>query len=91
MYNKLIMVLPLKSKLSINISEFKAKALRLIEETAQKGKCYIITKKGIPVAQVIPIEASGVRKSSYGSLKDFIEIKGDIVHFDSSNEWDVLR
>lgn len=85
------MVLPLKAKLSINISEFKAKALRLIEETAQKGKCYIITKKGVPVAQVIPIESIRDKKSSYGSLKDFIEVVGDIVHFDSSDDWDALK
>ncbi len=81
-----------KQKQIINISEFKAKALRLIEETAQTGKTYIITKKGVPVAQVVPIESPEERrKSSYGTLKDFVQIKGDIVHTDTSEDWEVLK
>ena len=78
-----------KKKKTINISEFKAKALRLIAKTATSGERYIITKSGVPVAEVIPI--SKKRTSSFGSLKGIMEIKGDIVDFDSSDDWEALQ
>ncbi len=74
----------------LNISEFKAKCLRLLEETKQKGKEYIITKKGVPVARVVPIQKK-ILKTRRGSLKGLAEIKGDIVHFDTSIDWNALK
>lgn len=74
----------------IPISEFKAKCLKLLDETGQKGREYTITKKGEPIAKVIPIKkrATGTRR---GSLKGMIEIHGDIVNFDTSEDWEVLK
>ena len=70
----------------INISEFKAKALRLIDRTATLGERYIITKLGVPVAEVVPIAKK--RETTYGSLKGMAKIEGDIVNFDSSEDWE---
>jgi len=73
----------------INISQFKAEALKLLADTAEKGKEYVITKKGLPIARVVPFATkSGTRR---GSLKGLIEIKGDIVNFDTSADWEVLN
>jgi prevent-host-death family protein len=80
----------IKDKRTISISEFKAKALALIAETAKKGREYIVTKNGVPVAKVSPIKPIKVG-SRRGSLKGLAEIRGDIVHFDTSEDWEVLK
>jgi prevent-host-death family protein len=74
---------------TITISEFKAKCLGLIEGVAGGGESIIITKHGKAVAKVIPILAS--RKSTKGSWKGLVEIRGDIVHFDASEDWEAIR
>lgn len=74
----------------IPISEFKAKCLKLLDETGQQGREYTITKKGEPIAQVVPIRKQP-RKSLRGSLVGKAEIHGDIVNFDTSEEWDLYK
>ena len=73
----------------LTVTEFKAKCLRLLEETRQKGNEYTITKNGVPLAKVIPIQKNTA--SLKDSLKGLIQIKGDIVHFDTSDDWEVLK
>jgi hypothetical protein len=73
-------------KVTVNISEFKAKALRLIDRTATRGECYVITKLGVPVAEVVPIAKK--RETTYGSLKGIAKVQGDIVNFDFSDDWE---
>lgn len=75
---------------SINVSEFKAKCLRLLEETKQKGQEYTITKKGVAIARVVAIQGP---KDGFvrGALKGLAKIHGDIVHLDTSGEWEVLK
>ena len=75
---------------TINISEFKTKCLRLLDETGRTGKEYVIAKKGIPVAYVTSIKKNKC-KTRRGSLKGLASIHGDIVHFDTSSDWDVLK
>lgn len=75
---------------TLNVTEFKAKCLRLLEETRQKGQEYTITKKGEPIARVIPIRI-GTTGTLRGSMKGLIKIKGDIVHFDTSDDWEALK
>jgi prevent-host-death family protein len=74
---------------SVGISEFKAKALRMIDETARKGTEYIITKKGKPVAMVVPLSSKPT--SLKGSMKGLVEIHGDIVGFDSTPLWEAAE
>lgn len=74
----------------LNVSYFKAHALQLLDNTWKKGRCFTITKRGVSIAQVIPFETKKSR-SLLGSLKNLAEIRGDIVHFDSSADWDVLK
>ena len=74
---------------TIAASEFKAKCLRLLDETWRKGREYTITKKGQPIARVLPIHKK--QGTLRGSLKGLAEIKGDIVHFDTSEDWEALQ
>ncbi|MBI4208082.1 MAG: type II toxin-antitoxin system prevent-host-death family antitoxin [Deltaproteobacteria bacterium] len=71
---------------TIGVSEFKARCLKLLEETRRKGKEWIITKKSEPVARVIPI--GRVRGSHRGALKGLATLKGDIIHWSSASSWE---
>lgn len=79
----------LNTEHQLSISEFKAKCLRLLDETEKKGRRYTITRKGKPIARVVPLrKTEGFIR---GSLKGLAVIHGDIVHFDTSDDWNVLK
>lgn len=58
-------------------SEFKAKCLKIIDEIAETGEGVVVTKRGVPMVKVTPIEYRP--KSMYGVDKGKIKILGDIV------------
>ncbi len=60
-------------------SEFKAKCLRLLDEVAQHGNTLVITKRGKPIAKVIPIASPG--QPMWGRFEGIAKIKGDLVNF----------
>ena len=41
---------------TITAAEFKAKCLKLMDVVAQGHKELVITKRGVPVAKIVPIE-----------------------------------
>ena len=65
--------------MNINAAEFKAKCLKLIDEVAATRKPLIITKRGRPVASVVPIVNDAPQKM-FGYMKGTGEIVGDIVN-----------
>ena len=68
------------------ISEFKAKCLRLLGEIEEKGDTFVITRRGRPIAKVVPFAPP--KRSLRGSWKGLVKIKGDIVQFDTSGDWE---
>lgn len=85
----LAMVKSVNSGRHLSITEFKSKCLRFIAEAARKGTEITILKRGEPVAKVIPIKKKpGMIR---GSLKGKATIHGDIVHFDTSDDWNVYK
>ena len=70
-------------------SEFKAKCLRLLDQVEEAGDTLVITKRGRPVAKVVPV--SSPKCSLRGSWKGRVQIKGEIVHFDTSRDWESSR
>lgn len=58
--------------------EFKAKCLKLMNEVRQGRESITITKRGTPVAKLVPVEEKESR-SLFGFLKDSVIIRGDIV------------
>jgi prevent-host-death family protein len=63
-------------------AEFKAKCLKILDELEAEG--ILITKRGRPVARVIPaVEADN--KKLIGSMKGKIEIHGDL--FSTGTKW----
>lgn len=68
------------------VSQFKAKCLQLLKDVETKGDRIVITKRGKPVAEVVPSKAT--IPPLRGLWKDSIEILGDIVYFDTSEDWE---
>lgn len=60
----------------ISAGEFKAKCLRLMDEVQETGEPYLITKRGRPVARLLPIGTAA--DDLFGYLKGTFEIAGDI-------------
>ena len=56
--------------------EFKAKCLRVMEEVRKYRTPVVITKKGKPVAKLVP--ADDTPRSIFGCMVDKIKIIGDI-------------
>ena len=78
--------------LQIPISEFKAKCLALLEQVGKTKEPILIPRHGKPVAEVIPPTTIVDRAAWIGSMKDSIEILGDIISPASDEgEWEVLR
>lgn len=63
----------------IPISQFKAKCLALLEQVRKTKKPLRITRHGKPVADVVPAAPSVDRAGLFGSMRNSIEILGDIV------------
>jgi prevent-host-death family protein len=63
----------------IAISEFKAKCLALLEEVDKTKVSLRVTKRGRPIAEVIPASPSIVEGNWLGSMSDSTEIKGDLM------------
>jgi prevent-host-death family protein len=72
----------------IKVSEFKAKCLALIDEVERTGGRLTITKKGKPVADVVPHKAK--KRGLLGIYKGRMEIVGDIIS-PIDVEWEALK
>ena len=65
--------------MNINAAQFKAKCLKLIDEVAATRKSLVITKRGKPLAKLVPIEDEAPA-SLFGYMKGTVQILGDIVN-----------
>ena len=61
---------------TMTATEFRAKCLGLIDEVAEAGREIVITKRGRPVARLVPIRSR--RGAPFGLCRDQIRIHGDI-------------
>ena len=61
----------------ISAGEFKARCLAIMDEVRDRGGEYIITKRGVPVARLLPVRIE--RRPLLGSMKGTVKMLGDIV------------
>ena len=59
-------------------AEFKANCLRLMDEVAQQRRPIVITKRGKPVAKLVPVEPEPI--DLFGRMAGTIKIVGDIIN-----------
>jgi len=70
---------------TVPIGKFKTHCLKLLDEAGKNNTSFIITKRGKPLAEVIPVKKK--QRDVFGCMKGTIEIEGDIVgpNFDAWN------
>lgn len=72
---------------AIAAGEFKARCLALMDEVHERGSEYIITKRGIPIARLVPVPVT--RRALLGSMKGTAKTLGDIIA-PIDEPWDAL-
>ena len=70
---------------TIGAGEFKAKCLQLMNQVNEEGIELVITKRGKPIARLVPAEPR--KDSPFGWMKGSFRIVGDIVTSDPG-EWE---
>ncbi len=75
---------------TVAISELKAHCLRLVDEVARRRRELVITKRGKPIARVVPLDELP-RDDALGRLRGTV-IGGDRVEdFDTGVVWEANR
>jgi prevent-host-death family protein len=70
--------------------QFKARCLKIMDEVRSTREPVVITKKGRPVAKLVP--ADGQPEDIFGCMKGEVEIVGDIVSpILPLEDWEILR
>jgi prevent-host-death family protein len=77
---------------SIAISEFKATCLAVLERVRRTGKSVIVTRRGEPIAEIVPPTPPPPPRDWLGDMREHGRIVGDIVDpVGDGEEWEVLR
>ena len=72
----------------IAVSKFKATCLSVLQRVQKTKKPILITRFGVPIAQIVPPPQPKRRKSWLGCMKGSAVILGDIVGpISSEDEW----
>jgi len=74
---------------TIAAGHFKQTCLRILDEVWETGDTVTITKRGVPVARLVPVEPA---TGWLGSMRGTATIAGDIVApATDPDEWDAIR
>lgn len=75
---------------TISAAKFKAQCLALMDEVQAKRQPLVITKRGKPVAKLVPAENK--HDNFFGRLKGKIRVVGDIESpVEPPEAWEVMR
>jgi len=75
---------------TMSAAQFKTHCLTVMDEVRATRDPVVITKRGRPVAKLVP--ADGVRDDFIGRLEGLVKIQGDIESpVEPSGSWEVLR
>jgi prevent-host-death family protein len=74
---------------SVLISEFKAKCIQLLKRVNETGRPLLVTLRGKPIARVEPVRTSPKEQIQLGAMRDTIELRTDIVHTDTTSDWEI--
>jgi len=76
----------------VAISDFKAKCLALLERVQKTKKPIRITRRGKPIAEVVPPSPAAGSRNWMGSMAGRMQILGDIVSpVMDEDDWEVLK
>lgn len=76
---------------NVPATKFKAKCLELMDRVAERRESFVITKRGRPVAKLVPVGPKP-KESIFGWLRGKATITGDIVSpAVPAAAWEVLK
>jgi len=76
----------------VPISKFKATCLALLKRVKQTGRPILVTRRGEPIAQILPPPPPERPKAWLGSFRGTGRILGDILSPAAlEEEWEALR
>ena len=75
---------------TLGISQFKAHALRIVDEVAKSQESIVITKRGKPLAKLIPYRNPDM-SSKPGKLADTLVFEKDIVAPLGEEMWNISK
>jgi len=73
------------------VSEFKDHCVGVLNEVADFGEEVIVTKRGKPLARIVPIDLPRKGERKMGDCSRTASIHADIVYHDGSSEWEALN
>jgi prevent-host-death family protein len=71
---------------TLSVSQFKSTCLSVLEQVNKQKKRVLITKRGKPIAEIVPV----LSPSSEIPLKDTVTFIGDIISPMGAEEWEAL-
>ena len=80
-----------KSMDTLPVSRFKATCLAALERVRRTGRPLLVTKRGVPIAQVIPAPPPKPDGSAFGAMQGTAEELEDVVEPLPEEEWEALR
>jgi len=75
---------------TMGISQFKSHALKILDQVAKTKEVIIITKRGKPLAKIIPYRDS-ISDHAPGKLADALVFENDIVSPLGEETWDACK
>jgi prevent-host-death family protein len=77
---------------SMSISQFKATCLAVLEEVRRSGRPVLVTRRGEPIAEIVPPSRPAASRSWLGSAAGSGRITGDVVApVTAEEDWEALR
>lgn len=73
---------------TISAGEFKAKCLKLMDVISRTHEEFVITKRGIPVVKIVPIQSD---VDPFGFLKGTVFSKEDLSLITTHEQWEADR
>lgn len=75
---------------TMGISQFKSHALKILDQVAKTQEIIVITKRGKPLAQIIPYRNS-ISNHKPGKLANALVFENDIVSPLGEEIWDACK
>ena len=73
------------------VSDFKAHCLAVLDRVNREGDTVLVTRRGHPLARVVPAVEHPAEKRKLGTLAGEASAWGDLVHADAAEDWESAR
>jgi prevent-host-death family protein len=77
------------TELTVMASRFKAECLALLDKVERTKVSVLVTKRGRPVARLVPLDAQPERQETRGSVK--LRVAEDEAYYSTGESWNVEK